>query len=93
MRGNVIAYFIGAIEKARPFVMPDNIGRISDAYVSEEYRRRGLGKQMLDELVKWFKENGIKHTELSVDSRNKIAIKAWKKFGFCEFMKKMRLDL
>ena len=44
-------------------------------------------------MVKWFKENEIKYVELSVDSRNKVGIEAWKKLGFFEFMKKMCLDL
>jgi len=53
----------------------------------------GMGKKMFDELIKWFKRNKIKHVELSVDSRNEMAVKAYQKFGFKEFMKKMRLDL
>ncbi|RLI68286.1 MAG: hypothetical protein DRP02_12880 [Candidatus Gerdarchaeota archaeon] len=89
----IIGYFIGTIEKAKPFVVPKKIGRISGAFVEEKYRKSGIGRMMFDELVQWFKKNKIKHIELSVDSRNEIGIKAWQKFGFKEFMKKMRLDL
>ena len=89
----VIGYFIGKIEKAKPFITPKKIGKISDAFVEEKYRKSGIGKMMFNELIQWFKKNKIKHIELSVDSRNEIGIKAWQKFGFKEFMKKMRLDL
>ena len=48
---------------------------------------------MFGELIKWFRENDIKYIELSVDSRNKIGVKTWKKFGFKEYIKKMKLKL
>ncbi len=89
----VIGYFIGKIEKAKSFIASKKIGKISDAFMEEKYRKSGIGRMMFNELVQWFKKNKIKHIELSVDSRNETGIKAWQKFGFKEFMKKMRLDL
>ena len=89
----VVGYFIGIIEKAKPFLTPKKIGKISDAFVEKKYRRFGIGKSMFDELIKWFKRNKIKYVELSVDSRNRIGIKAWHKFGFKEYTKKMKLHL
>jgi len=89
----IVGYFIGTIEKAKAFVVPKKIGRISDAFVAKKYRKSGIGKKMFKELVKWFKKKNIKHIELSVDSRNETGIKAWQKFDFKEYMKKMRLDL
>jgi len=89
----IIGYFIGRIERAKPFVAPERIGRISDAFVEARYRNSGIGRRMFEELIRWFRKNKIKHVELSVDSRNKSSIKIWRKFGFKEFMKKMRLDL
>lgn len=47
----------------------------------------------MKELIKWFKKKKIKFVELSVNSRNKIGIAAWKRYGFFEFEKRMRLDL
>jgi hypothetical protein len=52
-----------------------------------------VGEGIFKELIKWFKANKINNVELSVDSRNKIGLTAWKKYGFFEFQKKMRLDL
>lgn len=89
----MVGYFNAKIEKPKPFFVPEKIGKISDAFIEEKYRKLGLGKKVLDELIEWFKKNKIKHVELSVDVRNEIGIKAWRKFGFKDFMKKMRLDL
>jgi ribosomal protein S18 acetylase RimI-like enzyme len=91
----VIGCSIAGIKTLEPHAIksPKKIGKIGGTFVLKEYRRKGVGKQMLKELLKWFKAKKIKHIELSVDARNKIGIKAWKKFGFFEFQKKMRLDL
>ncbi len=89
----IIGFFLGRIEKPKPYAVPRKIGKIATVFISEKYRRKGIGKKMFKELIKWFKANKIKNVELSVDTRNKVGIVAWKKYGFFEFQKKMRLDL
>jgi len=89
----VIGYLIGEIIPARPYLTPKKIGKVANAFVDAKYQRCGAGKMMFSELIAWFKKNNIKHIELTVDVRNKIGISAWEKFGFKEYMKKMRLDL
>ncbi len=88
-----VGYFIGSIEKPKPYASPKRIGRISGAFIQEGYRNSGIGRKMFEELMEWFREKGIKHIELYVDSRNNSGLKTWKRFGFREYMKKMRLDL
>ena len=92
-RNKILAYGIGSIEKPKLYAKPKKIGKITNLYVKEKYRRRGIGKQIFDKFLEWFKSRNIKHVELSVDARNQIAISAYKKYGFFEFQKKMRLDL
>jgi len=66
---------------------------VGPAYIKKEFRCQGTGKLLMKELIKWFKKKKIKFVELSVNSRNKIGIAAWKRYGFFEFEKRMRLDL
>jgi ribosomal protein S18 acetylase RimI-like enzyme len=89
----LIGYSIGTIEVAKRFITPEKIGKISDAFIKPAHRNKGIGKEMIDDLLCWFKQNEIQYVELSVDSKNKNSIAAWEKFGFRECMKKMRLDL
>jgi ribosomal protein S18 acetylase RimI-like enzyme len=89
----IIGYIIGVIEEAKPFVIPDTIGKISHAFVKEEYRHQGVGTNLVTRLLTWFKEHDITYVELSVDSRNESAIAAWHNLGFKEYMKKMRLHI
>ncbi len=89
----VIGYFMGVIEKAPNYVPPKKIGVIYDAFIEKEYRNQGIGKKIFKELLKWFKSKKVKHIQLTVDARNKIGLKAWRKYGFFDFRLKMRLDL
>ena len=85
----VVGYFIGKIEKSKFCTIPEKVGKIASAFVLEKYQRKNIEKQIFEKILEWFKTNKIKHIELSVDSKNKIGIRAWKKFGFFEYQKKI----
>jgi L-amino acid N-acyltransferase YncA len=89
----IVGFFVGRINKAKPYAKPLKVGGLNTAFVCKECRRSGIGQIMFKDLIDWFRKNKIKNIELSVDFRNKIGCGAWKKFGFKNFMKKMRLDL
>jgi ribosomal protein S18 acetylase RimI-like enzyme len=50
--------------------------------VTESYRRKGVGKKMFDEILKWFQFNDIKRLELGTTAQNLIANSFWQKQGF-----------
>ena len=83
-------YFLGMIDRAKPFVKPDKVGRISDAFIREAYRQSGWGRRMFEEMLDWFREKGVEYLELSVDARNRQGIEAWQSFGMEPFMIKMK---
>ena len=89
----ILAFGIAKIEKPKQYCKPKKIGKLVSLYVKEKHRKKGIGKQIFDKFLEWFKSRNIKYIELSVDSRNKIATSAYKKYGFFEYMKKMRMDL
>ena len=91
--GKICGFNVGHIGKPKAYAKPKKIGMLSTAFVCKEYRRAGIGKLMFDDFINWCRKNKIKNIELSVDSRNEIGNGAWKKFGFKDFMKRMRLDL
>jgi ribosomal protein S18 acetylase RimI-like enzyme len=93
IRNQVVGFFIGGIHKSWPYCREKKIGEIYQAYVDRKFRKKGIGKLLFQELLKWFKKRKIKFIEVEVDSRNEIGISAWKKYGFFEFQKKMRLNL
>lgn len=62
------------------------LGIISDAYVQEERRKKGVTNKMFDVALKWFKKNKVKTVELRVATINPEAQAAWKSLGFTPFM-------
>jgi RimJ/RimL family protein N-acetyltransferase len=50
--------------------------------VAEPYRRRGIGKRLLEEAVAWARASGIVKLELHVFPWNEPAIALYESFGF-----------
>lgn len=84
----IVGYFIAEIKKSRMRVN-NKIGWISDGFVEKKFRRKDLGKDLFAFTKKWFLRKGFKRIELMVDTRNTLGIKAWQKYGFKEYQKKM----
>lgn len=58
------------------------------AFVEEEYRRHGVGKKLLDELLGWAKHQGAGRVELQFIDGNVAAERFWTKMGFRPFARK-----
>jgi len=59
----------------------DNTPEISIA-VSEEYRNKGVGKELLEALLENAKKKGVSALSLNVDSRNTAAVHLFEALGF-----------
>jgi GNAT superfamily N-acetyltransferase len=58
------------------------------AFVEEEYRRHGVGRRLLDELLTWAKQQGAGRVELQFIDGNVGAERFWTKMGFRPFARK-----
>jgi RimJ/RimL family protein N-acetyltransferase len=50
--------------------------------VAAEYRRRGIGRALLDEAVRWAQTSGVRKLELHVFPWNEPALNLYESFGF-----------
>lgn len=57
-------------------------GEIHDVVVTEELRRRGLGRKLVNHMLRTGRHEGICDFTLEVRSRNEAAIKLYEEFGF-----------
>jgi ribosomal protein S18 acetylase RimI-like enzyme len=89
--GQIVAYSIAEICKRPPLAKHVEYGFISHLCVKLEYRRKGLGKRIVDKILEWFKSRQIDRIELSVVAKNQIAYSFWKKQGFEVFLHRMFL--
>ena len=62
-------------------------------YVAEQYRGRGINKQLMDVLMKWSKSRGISDFYLDVYIENLAAVRAYEKAGFSKCMVEMKLNI
>ena len=88
-----MAFMLCLLEPNVPVYKERKIGVISDVYVKQERRRKGLAKKMLDIAVEWFKKNKVVTVRLNVAADNLEARAAWRMIGFEPVMIDKRLDL
>jgi ribosomal protein S18 acetylase RimI-like enzyme len=90
-RGMVLAYSLSQINQRPPLFDKVDYGYIYDLAVKSEYRRKGIGEKMVDEILGWFKSRWIDRIELMVLSKNHAAFSFWNKQGFEVFLNRMYL--
>ncbi len=89
----IVGYCAGGVENAPNYAAKAKIGCIYTAIINDEYRKKGIGKKIMSELMKWFKDKKIKNIELEVDARNKAGMDFWINNNFFTYRLKMRRDL
>ncbi|MGC8981453.1 MAG: GNAT family N-acetyltransferase [Minisyncoccia bacterium] len=93
VKDKIIGFLNIGIHKPHFYCRERKIGELGQMYVDKKFRRKRIGELLFKEVKNWFKKRKIKFIEILVDSRNQIGISAYKKYGFFEFQKRMRLDL
>ncbi len=88
----IIGYAIGRITTLPPFFEHRYRGYIHDVFVREAYRRRGVGRRLVEEILDWLRHRGVSLIELTVATNND-AVHFWKRLGFQTYMHQMKLEL
>ncbi|ADY01885.1 GCN5-related N-acetyltransferase [Vulcanisaeta moutnovskia 768-28] len=68
--------------RERLFYSPSIEGAIVDFYVMPEYRRKGLGRMMLEKAIAMLRERGAQLITAEFPTQNQIAINFYNKMGF-----------
>lgn len=89
---SVVGYSISAIGKRHPVFQQDTQGVIHDMAVKSDYRRKGVGGEMLAKIHEWFQSRNIDRIELSVAAKNQIGYSFWKKHGFQDYTHRLYLE-
>ncbi len=88
----LIGYAIGRITTLPSFFEHRFRGYIHDVFVREAYRRQGVGRRMVEEILEWLRARGVTMVELTVAANNDAA-RFWERLGFQTYMYQMKTDL
>ncbi len=92
--GAVVGYVNGVIaDITTEMFMPLRCGLLADIYLQAAYRRRGLGRQLVERLMLWFRSRGLRHFEWQVSAGNREALSFWKAIGGETTMLRMRASI
>jgi len=82
-------FLIGRVddwESVPPVIEPRRIGIIDAVYVSEPYRRRGIGRQLIESAIAAMRAANAVAVETTYDAWNDASAQAWHRAGFAPWM-------
>jgi GNAT superfamily N-acetyltransferase len=93
IEGIVVGSGYARIEKSKIFYKHLNYAYLGFMYVLPGYRGKGINRKIIEALQSWSLSKNINELRLEVYYDNMVALKAYKKFGFSNYIIEMRLGL
>jgi ribosomal protein S18 acetylase RimI-like enzyme len=81
----VVGYAIAEIREPSLVYKREKYGNIIEMAVTASYRRKRVGKKMVDEIFKWFQLENVNRVELQTAAQNVVSNSFWQKHGFAVF--------
>lgn len=91
--GAAVGFTLLVVKDEIPIYKIEKIGCISDLFVKEEFRGKGISSKIRDEALKWFKMQGISNISVLLYSDNPFVHSVYKKWGFFDYKIEMRREL
>lgn len=82
----IIGYVKATKTSRSPVYETKLVGEISDVFVKPEYRKTGIGYQLIEKAEEWFRENGLELAWLKVHSGNELGRAFWERVGYKDYM-------
>ena len=91
--GKIVGYMMAIETDLPPVLQVKRIVAIVDAAVTAQYRRSGIGGQILERLTAWAKSRGFGELEMTVAVANDQARAFWRAAGARPYAEVMRIPL
>lgn len=89
----IIGYATGNVKKDVPVYKLRKYGLLGSIFVLSDYRGKGIGTLFKKKVFEWFKSKKLKYAEIEVLTANKKTKKIYKRWGFKDYITKMRRRL
>jgi GNAT superfamily N-acetyltransferase len=91
--GRLVGYLWARLRRMHDGSIPPIVGYISQAFLEQNWRGKGLMRPMLDAAFDWLRSRDIRVVTLGVLHRNWLGSNAWYKLGFSDWVHERRLEL
>ncbi|MEA3191092.1 MAG: hypothetical protein QOD77_1674 [Thermoplasmata archaeon] len=91
--GKLVGYLIATKQRRPPIYHHTKVGYLSDAFVTDSHRGKGILRQFMDELQKWCKAEGITAIDVQLFENNKEAQAIYRKLGFKDYRILLRQEV
>lgn len=89
----VVAEVDGEIVGMAKGELRDGLGHVSFVYLRPEARGRGGGRDLVRDLVGYFRDQGVEHVSLNVELPNDEALAYWRRLGFRDYRRSLLTEL
>ena len=89
----IAGYLIIIVKKNIPIFKLEKLAEITDLYIKEEFRGKGISNKLRDEVLKWCRIKKISSITLDLLPENIHAKRIYEKWGFNEFLIEMRIRI
>jgi ribosomal protein S18 acetylase RimI-like enzyme len=87
IEGKIVGFITTIISKE------SNTGRIQTLAIHPNYQRKGIGTELINHALKYFKKEGLKLARIDVKESNISAFELYKKLGFKEVARQINLAM
>ena len=89
--GQIVGHCLAFITESPPVITTKQYGLFQDLAVTSNYRRCGIGEELVNKVLTWFAEYGMKRIEVKVSVHNELSTAFWRKMGFKPYLETLYL--
>jgi len=90
--GEPVGCGLGTIKENDACYNEMRYGYIGLMYVDEAYRGKNIAGEIVQKIVQWFRDRSISEIRLKVYASNSGAVRAYRKYGFEDYIFEMKLQ-
>lgn len=91
--GRVVGYLIAQKQRRPPIYHHTQVAYLSDSFVAETHRGKGILRGFMTELHAWCKKEGITAIDVQLFEGNKEAQAIYRKLGFTDYRVMLRQEV
>ena len=89
----IVGHCLASITENPPVITTKQYGLFQELAVTANYRRCGIGEELVKEMIEWFRNHDIKRIEVKVSVHNELSMAFWKKMGFNPYIETLYREI